>query len=185
MSSSRERSCIRAGLRITLVVLVRKIVSSLPFQLDCQYADVQGPPALTGCVLRIVITHPPILAALGFSERKELVKTYVVDPHFVKSNDAKMAVCIVAVTQNVREYLSDISKKYEEKTQTAREFERVTSESFVKVVAKLLMRLDPRRKISFDHFGSGVPVKGKAGGDNPIGTWIYLSLTSFLWDLVA
>ncbi|RXW14770.1 hypothetical protein EST38_g11087, partial [Candolleomyces aberdarensis] len=125
--------------------------------------------SLTGCVLRIVITHPPILSALGFSGRKELVKTYVVDPHFVKSNDAKIAVGIVAVTQNVRGYLAGISKTYEEKTQSTREFDRTTSENFVKVVGKLLMRLDPGRKILFDYFGSGVPVKAKVGGDNPIG----------------
>ncbi|KAJ2935259.1 hypothetical protein H1R20_g1835, partial [Candolleomyces eurysporus] len=97
---------------------------------------------LTGCVLRIVITHPPILSALGFSGGKELVKTYVVDPHFVKSNDAKIA-------------------KYEEKTQATREFDRTTSENFVKVLGKLLMRLDPGGKILFDYFGSGVPVKAK------------------------
>ncbi|KAJ2917289.1 hypothetical protein MD484_g3101, partial [Candolleomyces efflorescens] len=125
--------------------------------------------SLTGCVLRIVISHPPILAALGFSERKELVKTYIVDPHFVKSNDAKMAVCIVAVTQNVREYLADILNKYEEKTQTSREFERITSDNFMKLAGRLLKRLDPRKKISFDYLGSGVPAKGKAGGDNLIG----------------
>ncbi|RXW18259.1 hypothetical protein EST38_g7576, partial [Candolleomyces aberdarensis] len=58
-------------------------------------------------------------------------------------------------------YLADTPKKYEEKTQATRDFARTTSENFVKVVGKLLMRLDPGGKILFDYFGSGVPVKAK------------------------
>lgn len=69
---------------------------------------------------------------------KEVAKTFVVDPHFVKTNDAKTAACMVAITQNLRGFLTDISKTYEEATQHSRDFDRRVSEVTLRTMTKLM-----------------------------------------------
>ncbi|TEB26458.1 hypothetical protein FA13DRAFT_1816903 [Coprinellus micaceus] len=117
------------------------------------FTDTETRTGLTGCVLRVVISDPSVLAIVSPSG-KELVKTYIVDPHFVKTNDAKTAVCMVAITQNLRGYLADISSTYDKATKHSREFDRKVSEATYRMLSKLLRRKTPP---TFEYVGSTKP----------------------------
>ena len=100
-----------------------------------------------------MISDPSVLAIVSPSG-KEVVKTYIVDPHFVKTNDAKTAVCMVAITQNLRGYLADISSTYDKATKHSREFDRRVSEVTFRMLLKLLRRKAPP---TFEYVGSSKP----------------------------
>ncbi|KAF6756731.1 hypothetical protein DFP72DRAFT_893610 [Ephemerocybe angulata] len=101
--------------------------------------DMEYKTGLTGCVLRIVLSDPLVLSVINDLEgtdRKEIVKTYIVNPHFVKTNDAKNAACILAVTRDLRSFLMDISKKYEDNSRGTRDFERKAFEVAMRTIAR-------------------------------------------------
>lgn len=65
-------------------------------------SDVRGGGGLSGCVLRL-------------EGPKHRSKAYILDPHFAKRQDAKAAVCLLAISQNVQAYVQSVEQEFDKK----------------------------------------------------------------------
>ena len=88
------------------------------------------------------------------------------EPCFIKANDAKSAVCMVAIIQGLQDYLSGIRTKYAERTQVILDNEARIAEETLRVVRKL----KPGLKLQYD-------VTGKKREFSPF--WLFHTILTF------
>ncbi|KAF8966150.1 hypothetical protein BDZ97DRAFT_1809769 [Flammula alnicola] len=89
---------------------------------------------LHGCILRI--------------ERPEETRTYLVDPQFPKRSDAKSAVCLLAMSQGVGDYIRGLKEEAENKLPADKR--KLANEKLLQVLAAECGKVRPGNRLHFN-----------------------------------
>lgn len=86
-----------------------------------------------GCLLRI--------------ERPDETRTYFVDPQFPKRADARSAVCLLAMSQGVGDYIRGLKEEAENKLPEHKR--KLANEKLLQILASECAKVRPGNRISF------------------------------------
>jgi hypothetical protein len=99
---------------------------------------VDNVPGLSGCVLR-----------LELPDRN--AKTYIVDNHFAKRQDAKAAVCLLAMSQNIDAHILSLREEVESKLPPAH---RLAAQNIILPALRRITRSKGQTKPMFEFLWS-------------------------------
>ena len=81
-------------------------------------------------------------------ERPEEIRTYLADPQFPKRTDARAAVCLLAMSQGIGEYVRQLKEEAEGKLPPERR--KLANEKIMAVLLSECGKVRPGNRMQFD-----------------------------------